>query len=188
MNVPQPNIIVVDNLYPADAALLIRDAALADDLELHPERHKGRRGRERPISEGMQEILVKLLQREKVTGGYCVFQACLAGEQIVFHADDNDYAAILYLTPDAPYGTGTSFYASKATGLRSSRGMTLDDASLTFDGKLLDRTAWECVDMIGNVFNRLVVWDARMLHAATEYFGTEPKNGRLFEMMFFDAK
>ena len=32
------------------------------------------------------------------------------------------------------------------------------------------------------------MWDAKTIHAATEYFGTSKETGRLFHMFFFNAK
>lgn len=40
---------------------------------------------------------------------------------------------------------------------------------------------------MGNVYNRLAMWDARLVHAATDYFGTDINNSRLFQMFFFDV-
>jgi hypothetical protein len=85
---------------------------------------------------------------------------------------------------------------SKTTGLRAAP--TDDDAArlntstqalaiATYDGKLVDPTQWDEVDRVGNVYNRMMCWDATMLHAATSYFGDRPENARLFQMFFFDA-
>ena len=43
------------------------------------------------------------------------FQLCKAGERLVYHCDDQKWAGVLYLTPDAPTQTGTSFYKHKKT-------------------------------------------------------------------------
>ncbi|MEZ5448552.1 MAG: hypothetical protein R3E89_05940 [Thiolinea sp.] len=44
------------------------------------------------------------------------------------------------------------------------------------------------MDVIGNVYNRMVIWDARKVHAASAYFGDRIDNSRLFHMFFFDAE
>lgn len=195
MNNIRPRIVVVDNWLGEAASLASRKKALSDSLEFHPERHKGRRGTERPIPVSYQALFIGRLAREAFVEGYCVYQACVAGEQLVYHTDSNvdgRYAAIHYLTEDAPTGSGTSFFRSRWTGLRSAEEIkTVDEEVITFgvDGAhLLDRTAWDEVDRVGNVFDRLVLWDARMIHAATDYFGTTPENGRLFEMFFFTLR
>ena len=52
----------------------------------------------------------------------------------------------------------------------------------------LDSTKWEEIDRIGNKFNRLAIWDARLIHAASQYFGQNVYDSRLFHMFFFDVK
>nr|BDD46030.1 hypothetical protein 7 [bacterium] len=50
----------------------------------------------------------------------------------------------------------------------------------------LDGTPFEPVDVLGNVYNRLVIFDASCIHSASEYFGTVMENSRLWQMFFFD--
>ena len=188
-----PRIIVVDDFY--EDPLEVRAQAMASDLAEHPQYHKGRRSSALPIPVDIKVELERLLYRP-VTGGYMCFQVCVAGDQIVYHSDQQAFAAAIYLTPDAPVGTGTSMIKSRASGLRSSPtdadahrlGTTVDElVEATYANKLLDPTEWEEVDRIGNVFNRMTVWDAQMLHCATAYFGHSLESGRLFQMVFFDA-
>ena len=42
------------------------------------------------------------------------------------------------------------------------------------------------VDKIGNIYNRVVLFDSRCIHAASEYFGNTKENSRLFQLFFFD--
>jgi hypothetical protein len=114
------------------------------------------------------------------------FQICTSEDPIVYHADDQSHAGIIFLTPDAPVESGLTLVRSKRTGVRHSQeSVTL--LSETFDGALFDSTKWEAVDKIGNVYNRLVLWDARLIHAASCYFGTKPDDARLFQMFFFNC-
>ena len=76
--------------------------------------------------------------------------------------------------------------AQEQDGLTKEEANSIND--LIFGGNLLDKTAWELVDVIGNVYNRLAIWDSHLLHAASCYFGTELKNSRLFHMYFFDIE
>jgi hypothetical protein len=91
---------------------------------------------------------------------------------------------LLFLTPNAPPQTGTTFYRSKNTGKKK----IFDDAenSVVFKNGYLDSTEFEVVDVVGNVYNRLVLFDAKMFHAASNYFGKTLENGRLFQIFFFD--
>ena len=47
------------------------------------------------------------------------------------------------------------------------------------------QTPFELVDKIGNKFNRCVIMDAKLIHAASQYFGDDIKNDRLFQIYFF---
>ena len=43
-------------------------------------------------------------------------------------------------------------------------------------------------DFIGNVYNRLVIYQGDLFHTSLDYFGTDMHNGRLFQTFFFDTK
>jgi hypothetical protein len=51
-----------------------------------------------------------------------------------------------------------------------------------------DLTKWELVDQVGNVFNRLVLFDANRYHMSMDYFGDSSSNGRLFQVFFFSTE
>ncbi len=195
----QPSMVVVDDFF--DNPESVRELALQQTFVEHPTAHKGRRTETRFMFSGLKEEFERLLHIEIDARSWTeplngVFQSCIAGDQVVFHADCNDYAAVIYLTPNAPYNSGTSFIASKATGLRAypteNEAVTLGKsvsqlAHDTFTGKLLDVNAWETVDKIGNVFNRLVLWRSWQTHADTSYFGHSLETGRLFMIFFFNS-
>ena len=116
-------------------------------------------------------------------------------DPIVYHIDGQTHAAVEYLTPDAPPQWGTSFFRSKINKLQ--KAPTDADADKhkkhkdelfneIFKTGFYDKTNLELVDVVGNIYNRLVIWDATMIHAASEYFGTARTNSRLFHMFFFD--
>jgi hypothetical protein len=106
------------------------------------------------------------------------------------------YAAMVYLTPGAPPQTGTAMYRSKSTGISSFPGQESrmgDEYYKTFKGlsndmNFYDGTQFEKIDDIGNVYNRLVIFNSSQLHAATEYFGDAINNARFFHMFFFDVE
>jgi len=50
-----------------------------------------------------------------------------------------------------------------------------------------DNTTYELVDSMANVYNRLVMFDAKAIHAATGYFGDAINNARFFQLFFFDV-
>lgn len=125
------------------------------------------------------------------------FQHCTAEDQIVYHYDTQNYAGVVYLTPAAPVESGTTFFKSRVNGLMKLMDSPLADATgksfgelaaETFKTGFYDSTQFERVDVVGNVYNRLVLWDAKLLHAATSYFGTDLYNSRLFHLFFFDVE
>ena len=193
------DLIVVDNFYANPD--LVREYAM-NELEYAPsDYHKGQRSNSRFILDGTKEKLERVLGK-KITnwnnGGYAngVFQFCTADQPIVYHVDSQMYAAMVYLTPDAPPQTGTAMYRSKVTGISSFPGQESrmgNEYVNTFRGtnkemNFYDGTQFEKIDDIGNVYNRLVIFNSSQLHAATEYFGDAIDNARFFHMFFFDIE
>jgi hypothetical protein len=122
--------------------------------------------------------------REWESHGMCGrFQYCTAQDSLVYHHDGQTWAAMIYLTPNAPYSSGTSLYASK-TGARRSTDSNFNNE--VFAGGFYDSTKFDLVDSIGNVFNRLFIFDAQNIHAASQYFGQTKEDSRLFHIFFFD--
>ena len=117
------------------------------------------------------------------------FQYCWSGQPVVYHCDSQMWGGMIYLTPDAPFQCGTTLYANKDNKVR--RGCE-PGGRIAWDGKegdpFLDGTPFEPVDILGNVYNRLVIFDAQCIHSASEYFGTVKENCRLWQMFFFDTE
>jgi len=193
------NLIVVDNFY--EDPIGVRNFALSrDTFKFHPQWHKGRRTEEnfRPaqVKNAIEKLLGKKIAGWETNGANGVFQYCTAEDALVYHVDTQSYAAVVYLTPDAPPESGTTFFRSKINKLReepSNEVATLLNKNKhqiineIFQRGFYDKTQFEVVDVVGNVFNRLVIWDAKLIHAASEYFGTNAKDSRLFHMFFFDV-
>jgi hypothetical protein len=180
----------------------VRAFALAQEFAADNRYFRGQRTKARHLWPGLRHVFEQLLNKTidpnwdaHATNG--VFQFCVGGDQVVYHSDENTHAAVLYLTPNAPPESGTTLYRSRKLG-----GRTVDEVMAArkldhtfkphvsrefYDGKLLDPTAWEPVDVIGNRYNRLVIWDARLVHSASCYFGHSKETGRLFQMFFFNA-
>lgn len=181
-----PTFLVVDNFYTNPD--MIREFALKQDFQENPKFHKGKRcinpGFRFPgLKEQFECILnARIDNFDKYETNGC-FQYCIAGEQAVFHSDFQQYAGVLFLTPDAPPQTGTRFYRSKVTKRMKA---SADEYGLVYKTGHLDSTQFDEVDVVGNVYNRIVLFDAKLIHAAPLYFGTDVKNGRLFQLFFFD--
>tara|TARA_R100000541_G_scaffold44668_1_gene51748 strand:+ start:476 stop:1516 length:1041 start_codon:yes stop_codon:yes gene_type:complete len=199
-----PGLVVVDDFYTYPNE--IRDIALT--LDYNPSGyHKGKRTASKLVIDGTKEKLEKILGKE-ITGwteahGHCgVFQHCTPADPIVYHYDGQTHAAVVFLTPDAPVTTGTSFFRHK-TQHWLDRALEVGKNGITSDAELLeteqkyigkehddflDPTKWEEIDRVGNKFNRLAIWDAKLIHAASQYFGKSLHDSRLFHMFFFDVK
>jgi hypothetical protein len=189
-------IVVVDNFY--DYPDWVREYAM-NNLDFNPSGyHKGQRSSDRLILEGTKEKFEEILGK-KITNwnheSYAngVFQYCTSQDPIVYHVDSQTYAAMVYLTPDAPLQTGTATYKSKITGATRFDKTEGDDYYNTFKGlsnnmNFYDSSTYEVVDTIANVYNRLVMFDSKSIHAATGYFGDAIENARFFHLFFFDVE
>lgn len=194
----KPELIVVDNFY-ADPDK-VRDYALQQEFKANEKYHKGSRTEKQYIPSWIKDEFSRLLNKEvtEFVGATGVFQYCVAKDNVVYHYDTQMYAAMVYLSPDAPLQTGTRTLKSKITGLMTAAtdkdatrfGKTKEELDfLSFNGNnFYDRHNFEIVDTVANVYNRLVIFNARALHAATSYYGDTKENARLFHLYFFNVK
>ena len=116
------------------------------------------------------------------------YQFTTSRDRTWIHNDGwNNWAGVLYMTPNAPVNSGTGIFRFK-DGTR-----TVDEAEARGNKEILDAnsqdyTKWELVDKVGNVFNRLVLFNSKQYHASLDYFGTNKNNGRLFQVFFFSTE
>jgi hypothetical protein len=185
-----PSVIVVDDFYENPDE--VRSMALAQNYAPDLRYHKGQRTSTKFIAPNTKQLFESLIGR-KITkwtefeyNG--IFQYCLADDALVYHSDVQSYAAAVYLTPNAPVECGTSFYRSKEYPEIRKINVSDDNYHDVFKGGFYDKTKFELVDTVGNVYNRLVLWDARLIHSASQYFGNMKENSRLFHLFFFDVE
>ena len=100
------------------------------------------------------------------------------------HRDETNYSAIIYLTPNAPPNSGTILYKHKASGLRYTSN---SDEDKLLDSNSQNMDAWEQLDVIGNVYNRCIIFNGKHSHKSNVYFGDTKENSRLFQTFFFDT-
>jgi FkbM family methyltransferase len=187
-----PTAIVVDNFYEHPDE--IREFALKQDYVEggFGRGFIGRRTEQQFLFSGLKErfeqILGKKITKWEDHGMNGRFQIAWSGEPLVYHCDDQRWGGMIYLTPNAPYQCGTTLYAHKQTRARSYYDEGWDAAWKDIPGDPhLDGTSFESVDVIGNVYNRLVIFDASNIHSASQYFGTVAENSRLWQMFFWDS-
>lgn len=116
------------------------------------------------------------------------FQYTTSRDRSWIHIDGhNNWAGVLYLTPEAPLSSGTTFYKF-CDGTTCKRDMELLENKEEIDICSQDLTKWEKVDQVGNVFNRLILFNADRFHMSMDYFGNTKENGRLFQVFFFSTE
>lgn len=196
---PQQNkrFFVVDDFY--QDPMEVREFALSQTY-FKGEGAVGERTRMQFLFEGLKERFEEIMQikiadtTENNHGWYDEgvngrFQCCIGGVPQVFHNDLQQWAGVLYLTPDAPPQSGTSFYRHKESKVyhHSQIDWSVGENGNVFSlDTFLDPTPYERQDMVGNVFNRLVLFDGKLIHSGNDYFGHNLQTGRLFQIFFFD--
>ena len=139
------------------------------------------------VKEGIEGALgVPLCEEFWNREGYNgAFQYVTEEEKTWVHADiHNEYAAIIFLTPDPPVHTGTAFYQNKLT--KDYRWNNITGPQLNTRGSNYED--WDKVEAIENRYNRCIIYDAFLFHAAEGYFGNNLQNSRLFQTFFFNPE
>ncbi len=178
-----PKTVIVDNFFPNPNE--IRDFALSQDFSVKGN-YPGKRTKSFASNEH-KEIFEKMLGRtitywpKEYNGS---FQITNSTQKSWIHRDLTDYSALIYLTPNAPLDGGTTIYSHKSTGLTYAFNKE-DEDRLSIDSS--NKDAWDIIDSIGNVYNRLVIFNGKRSHKSTSYFGTDNISGRLFMVFFFNV-
>ena len=116
------------------------------------------------------------------------FQYTTSRDMSWIHTDKwNNWAGVLFMTPDAPLSSGTAFYRFNDGATCEAEGLVLNNKD-EVDRWSQDFTKWELVDTVGNVFNRLVLFNAHRYHMSMDYFGDTKENSRLFQTFFFSTE
>jgi hypothetical protein len=114
--------------------------------------------------------------------------------EIISHPDKDYWAAVIYLTPDAPIDSGTTLFIDKKYNMSSIRQIIYDNnLSRSSSEELInelnnygsDISKWYNTTRIGNVYNRMVIYDASYFHQSSRYFGDCKENCRLIQVFFF---
>jgi hypothetical protein len=116
------------------------------------------------------------------------FQYTTSRDRSWVHIDGfNNWAGVLYMTPNAPLSSGTAFYKFH-DGTTCKRDIEILDNKKDTDNFSQDMTKWQLVDKVGNVFNRLILFNSNRFHMSMDYFGDTKENGRLFQVFFFSTE
>jgi len=197
--VPTCGLIVVDNFY--NNAMDTRNYILSQNFSI-----TGNFPGQRTISyanEHLKEIIQKYVEPfgGKITEFPCPkadnsdagtiyngsFQYTTSRDRSWIHTDKwNNWAGIIFMTPNAPITGGTAFYRFNDGSTCQQDGDKLNNQN-EVDRFSQDLTKWELIDSVGNIFNRLVLFNAKRYHMSMDYFGDSKENGRLFQTFFFST-
>jgi hypothetical protein len=190
------NSLTIDNFY-ADP-MKVREFALSQEFGTRGN-YPGQRTvsfLNDPLKKKLRDIVYPFAGEITCWGGEYTgsFQYTTASDRSWIHADSTtDWAAVCYLTPDAPPSAGTGIFRHKATGWmhynykQASQDPEYDKfAPPGHDCR--DYTKWDMIDRVGNVFNRLIMYRADNYHVSLDYFGKDMYDGRLFQVFFFNTE
>lgn len=111
-------------------------------------------------------------------------------ESGVIHQDQNTvFAAVLYLTPNAPLDTGTSlFVPNKNFDEQKYNNLLVENDKRFHQGDIVMDTGYhkmfDEVVRVNNVYNTLILYEGRHFHAANKFFGQTLKDSRLAQVFF----
>ena len=201
-----PSVVIVDDFLRKPDE--VRKIALAQEYDSDLRFFKGQRTHERFLWPNLREEFGRLLGRPVTEwlghGANGIFQQTSNSDPLVWHHDTQGYAGAIYLTPDAPLGTGTSFWRDRTYGCRRRPSHPLEQSRLgsaaavdAAEKVVYDRyniehgENWELVESVAGLYNRLVIWDASLIHSATSYTDFSERSAtstRLVQLFFFDAE
>ena len=200
---PSCGLIVIDNFY--QNAMATRDFILTQEFSV-----RGNYPGSRTISHATEQLRTIIQKYVEPFGGKITdfplpatangtgtaaketyngsFQYTTSRDRSWVHTDGfNNWAGVLFLTPDAPLSSGTGFFRFHDGTTCVTDQKLLNNKSDT-DTFSQDMTKWSLVDQVGNVFNRLVLFNANNFHMSMDYFGDRSTNGRLFQVFFFSTE
>lgn len=137
------------------------------------------------VKEAFEELIDEKIINWETSNRYNgSFQSITSGEVSPIHASSYDWFGIIFLSPDAPPESGITLYRHKETKIYHT-----DDKNVFAikDENFSDKFKFEHMDILGNVYNRLVLIDAKLLRAYSEYFGDIISNGFFSQIFYFNT-
>ena len=111
-------------------------------------------------------------------------------DQGVIHTDHNTiFAGVLYLTPNAPFNSGTSLFKPNISfdDDKYQRALVENDERFKA-GEIAMRTDYHSmfdeIVRVNNVYNTLIIYEGRHFHAANKFFGKTLEDSRLAQVFF----
>lgn len=191
----QCKLIIIDNFY--ENPMEVREFALQQEYIKH-DYHPGIRTKKQFITD---EHYKKIKQYIKPFGYKNVksnssdtgtFQINTQEDVSWIHRDNytnnenNIWAGIIYLTPNAPVSSGTGFYTFKENSCMDYHDLEFLNNEDEIKKYCRDKTKWELSSSVGNIFNRLVLFHSNQYHISLDYFGNDKNNARLIQLFFLE--
>ena len=105
----------------------------------------------------------------------------------IHHDTETMWGAVLYLTPDAPFESGTGFYKHKATGIEANN-WDIPGTNLHTTGDCRNDDLWDRTTYAPNSYNSIVVFRGNNYHKGMGGFGSDINDARLTQLFFFDTE
>lgn len=188
------NFIIIDNFY--NNADEVREYALAQEFVTEGNYPGYRTG---PENDEQHEYIREYFEQNVIGRPITywpkeyntAYQITTEESKTWIHHDETMWAAVLYLTPNAPADSGTGIFRHKETGIYEWDRVKDSPSDFNHSDFLGDDSMdkWECVNFSGNVYNRLVLYKGSLYHRSmVPGFGTDKYTGRLFQTFFFDTE
>lgn len=196
-------LIIVDDFY-SKPDVVRRGALRSDYADIKATDYPGWQSRINLKADAIKRAFGDLIgadiyvDESRFTWGGFRFITAESGRSTKVHADTSiDWAAMVYLTPDAGTDTGTAFFRHRATGLegpptdRRARAMGHVDAA-QFEDEVIrpdmgDLSKWEMTGHVAPVYNRLVLFrGCEFYHAPLGGQGNDRESARLTHNFFFN--
>jgi hypothetical protein len=185
------NVIIIDDFY--ENPLEVRNFALQQNFSVDSY-YPGKRTKnfatielKNRIQQIVESTMGKITYFPLNSHDNGTFQIATSNDRSWVHTDNSvsniNMAGVLYLTPDAPVSSGTTIFRLKHHNIYNEEEHKI--LNINMKNCCRDYSKWEAVDTIGNVFNRLVLFNSRQFHCSTDYFGSDINDGRLFQVFFF---
>jgi len=176
-----PSVLIVDNFL--DNPMAEREFALKQDFNVDGN-YPGHRTKSFATDDDkrmFEELLGKKITYwpDTYNGSY---QYVTKSMKSWIHRDQTTHSAMIFLTPDPAPNSGTIIYEHKTGGTLES-----DNTDGKFDKDSYNPDAWNIMDVAGNRFNRLSIFQGIASHISADYFGDCLENGRLFKIFFFNV-
>jgi hypothetical protein len=191
------NLIIIDNFYENPEE--VRNFALLQMFEESKNDYPGKRtipflseelkNKIQLIVEPFGGKIIKFSNNNNDDYNGC-FQYATSCDKTWIHHDALEigvlnWGGVIYLSPDAPLSSGTGFFKYIDGTMNSFEEKIIDSDCKKYSK---DYSKWELVDKVGNIYNRLVLFNSSRFHASLDYFGKNKNDGRLFQVFFFTTK